>query len=120
MPRILVIDDSAFMRQYMRGFLEEAGFEVDDFLPESALEVLDRVIAFAPDLVLSDFNMPALDGQIVARTLRRSNPALPVLVVTASRDPAREAVLGTMGVRRILHKPVKGEELVRVVREVLG
>jgi DNA-binding response OmpR family regulator len=61
-----------------------------------------------------------VDGQTVARTVRRLNPALPVVILTANRDPAKESVLGTIGVQRILHKPVKGEDLVLEVKEILA
>jgi len=119
MTRILIFDDSSFMRQYLRGFLEEAGHEVDDFLPGSALEALDRVKAFRPELVISDYNMPLVDGQAIARALRHADPGLRIMILTAIRNPARESLLGTIGVRRILHKPISGGDLVQAVKEVM-
>ena len=120
MAKILQIDDSAFMMHYSRGFLEEAGHEVQDFLPSSAMELLERIKADRPDLVLSDYNMPLVDGQTVARTLRRADPTIPVVILTANRDLSRESILRTMGVRQILHKPVKGEDLVQAVKSALA
>ena len=120
MFRILVIDDSALMRKIARDHLEEAGFEVDDFLPASVIEIMERIRNAPPDLVLSDFNMPNIDGTHVARTVRRINPDIPVIILTASRDTAREALLKTMGVRKILHKPISGEELSKIIGEVLA
>jgi len=119
MAKILVIDDSSFMRHQVRSFLEEAGFEVEEFLPLSALEVVERVRASVPDLILSDFNMPEVDGQSVARMAKRANPDIPVIILTATRDAAKESVLGTIGVRRVLHKPIGGETLIQAVKEVL-
>jgi CheY-like chemotaxis protein len=120
MAKVLIIDDSSFMRTYLRGYLEAAGHEVNDFLPGSALEVIERIKTWRPDLVLSDFNMPNVDGIAVARSSRRIAPEVPVVIVTANRDPAKEAVLGTIGVRRILYKPLKGEDLLVAVAEVLA
>ena len=57
MPKILVIDDSPFMRHQVRTYLEAAGHEVVEFLPLSALQVIDKVREVQPDLVLSDYNM---------------------------------------------------------------
>ena len=84
------------------------------------MEVIERVKTSQPDLVISDYNMPLVDGQTVVRTVRRLDPSLPVVILTAKRDPAKEAMLGTIGVQRILHKPVKGEDLVLEVKEILA
>lgn len=118
MPRILVIDDSAFFRKTVRGFLEEAGFEVDDFLPLSALEVLERVRAWLPDVVITDYNMPYVDGQAVARMVRRHAKDLPIVVLTAARDPERESRLKGFEPLQVVHKPITGPELVERVKAI--
>ena len=120
MLKILVIDDSLLMRKVARDHLESAGFDVEDCLPESLGDLVDRLKEAAPNLVLSDFNMPHLDGTAVARTVRRTDPKIPVLILTANRDVARDAILQTIGVRRILHKPISGPDLVDVVSQVLA
>lgn len=120
MLKIMILDDSAFMRSYLRSHLEEAGFVVEDFCPGSAMEVFERVRAFKPDLVLSDHNMPHVDGIHVARSCRRGHPDAIVLVLTSTRDPSLEHNLKREDVRRILHKPMRGEEVLQVVTEVLG
>ncbi len=120
MATILLIDDSAFFRQVVRGFLEEAGHTVEDFLPLSALEVLERVKACAPDLVITDYNMPHVDGQGVIRMVRRHSGTVPVLLLTASHDPAREERLRTHAPVTVLHKPVTGDKVVAAVKEMLS
>jgi DNA-binding response OmpR family regulator len=115
--RILIIDDSAFMRTYIRAALEEAGHTVDDFLPSSTVEVMARVKTFEPDLVLSDFNMPDVNGLNVARTVKRTRPQAHILILTALRDPVREAELLRIGVARVLNKPLKGGEIAAAVAE---
>ena len=120
MIKILVIDDSLLMRKVARDHLESAGFDVEDCLPETLGDLIDRLKEAAPDLVLSDFNMPHLDGTAVARTVRRTDPKIPVLILTANRDVARDAILQTIGVRRILHKPISGPDLVEAVSQVLA
>lgn len=120
MLKILVIDDSALMRKVSRDHLEEAGFDVDDCMPASAEELVERIQRVPPDLVLSDFHMPGIDGMHVARTLRQLRPELPVIILTANRDPARDALLKTLGVRKILHKPIDGESLITAISDVLA
>ncbi len=119
MPRVLVLDDSAFQRSFVRGHLERAGFEVEDFEPLSSLEVFARVKEWTPDLVLTDFNMPMLDGLDVVRMVRRVASNLPVLVLTSIRDEKRDAKLRTAGLVEILHKPQPGETVVERVQSLL-
>jgi two-component system chemotaxis response regulator CheY len=120
MARILVVDDSAFMRKFLREALETLGHEVDDLLPISPLEITERIRANRPDLVLSDYHMPHVDGLQVARMVRRADAAIPVVMLTSVRDPAVDAALATLGVRRILHKPMSGEAIAKAIQEILG
>ena len=120
MAKILVIDDSSFQRKILRGFLEAAGHSVDELFPLSALEVVERLRSAPPELVLTDYGMPHVNGETVVQLLRREAKALPVVMLTATRDPAREAKLRTMGIRRILYKPIAGPALVQVVEEILA
>ena len=120
MAKILIIDDSSFQRKMVRGFLEEAGHAVEEFFPLSDLEVVARLRASPPDLVITDYAMPHVNGETVVRLLRRESKTLAVVMLTASRDPAREAKLRTMGIRKILYKPISAPILVQAVDEVLA
>jgi len=119
MPKILIIEDSVLMRSISREHLENSGFTVEDFLPESVPELVNCLKRSQPDLVLSDFNMPRVDGAEVARTVRMISPKIPVIILTSNRDATRDAQLKIVGVRKILHKPIKGEDLVAAVRDVV-
>jgi two-component system chemotaxis response regulator CheY len=118
MVKILVIDDSALMRKIARDHLEGAGFEVDDLLPTSSSELINHLGIAPPDLVISDFNMPAINGEGVIRAVRFSNPKIPIIILTANRDAARDAKLKSMGVRKILYKPINAEDLVAAVNQL--
>ena len=120
MPKIMVIDDSALMRKYTREHLEEAGYTVEEYLPGSVLDLMEKLLDAAPDLVISDFTMPDVDGLNVARAVKRTNRETPVIILTANRDPAREALLQTVGVQFVLHKPVSGADLVAAVQAVFS
>lgn len=115
-----MIDDSAFLRHYVREILEEAGHEVEDFAPYSILEVQEKCRAFQPDLVMTDFNMPDVDGLAVIRMVRRHAMSLPVVLLTASRDPEREAKLKAYEPLWVLYKPITGEDLLRELGEILA
>jgi len=120
MARILVVDDSTFMRKFLRDALEAQGHEVDDLLPVSPLEITERVRGNRPDLVLTDYHMPHVDGLQVARMVRRADATVTVVMLTSVRDPALDAALATTGVRHILRKPMTGEAIARALGEILG
>ena len=120
MTKILVIDDSALMRRILRQHLERGGFEVEDWLPLSAMEIPDRIRASAPDLVLSDYQMPGVNGLTVAKMVQKANPGIPVVILTAIRDPEVEANLHKFGVKLVLGKPIDAEPLVQAVKQVLA
>ncbi len=119
MTKVLLIDDSSLMRMLMRDYLERAGFEVEDWLPMSVMEIPERIESSRPDLLLTDFRMPGVNGLSVAQAAQRANAALPVVVLTALREPETEARLMKFGVKRILYKPITQDILVKALRELL-
>lgn len=119
MTKILVIDDSSLMRVLVRDYLEHGGFEVEDWLPMSVMEIPERLESSKPDLILTDFRMPGVNGLSVVQAAQRANAALPVVILTALREPETEVRLLKFGVKRILHKPISQEALVQALRELL-
>ena len=120
MAKILVIDDSQMMRLYLKRCLEQAGFQVEVWLPLSAMEIAARIQEAAPDLVLTDYQMPGCNGATVARMVFKADPGIPLLVLTAFRDAEMEAGLAKFGVKEILAKPIQADRLVASVRRALG
>ena len=120
MARILVIDDSALLRRILRNYLEAGGHDVEDWLPLSAMEIPERLLANSVDLILTDFQMPGVNGLTVAKMAMKTVPAVPVVVLTALVDPEIETQLTKFKVRKILHKPVTAEGLRAAVAELLG
>ncbi len=119
MARIVVIDDSKFMRNLFRHILEQGGYDVEVWEEVTAAEIPERIQAGNPDLVLTDYQMPGSNGLTVARMARKTKPGLPVIVVTASHDPAVMDALSRVDVTHILHKPIQGEDLLKAVRQAL-
>jgi CheY-like chemotaxis protein len=107
------------MRMLVRDYLEPEGFEVEDWLPMSIMEIPERIESSKPDLILTDFRMPGVNGLSVAQAAQRANAALPVVVLTALREPETEARLLKFGVKRILYKPITKDTLVQALREIL-
>ena len=87
--RILIVDDSAFMRASIARTLGGAGFDVVG-QAKDAREAIDKVVALAPDAVTMDFNMPGMNGAEAVREIMKKRPT-PVLMFSAhTRQGARE------------------------------
>src|SRR5580704_211346 len=93
MVRILVADDNAAVRHYLRGLLElQDSWRVCDEA-RTGNEALERVKENPPDVILLDFQMPDLNGIDVARQVTKLFPDIPILMVTIhlSKQLAEEA-----------------------------
>jgi two-component system chemotaxis response regulator CheY len=122
-PTLLLVDDSPVMRSFLRRALSVCGFPVGRFLEagngQQALAVLrDR----RADLVLTDINMPVLDGEGLLQALREdaSLRAIPVVVVsTDATDSRRHRLLG-LGAAGYLTKPFEPERLADLLDAVMS
>ena len=115
--RILVVDDEKMVRWGLRKALEEAGYEVDE--ATTAAEALEAAAGEVPDMVLLDYKLPDRSGIEVLRSLRKSAPRLPVVMITAhaSIGGAVEAV--KEGVYDYISKPFEVEEVIQTVGRAL-
>lgn len=80
--RILIVEDDRDTRQALVDLLESEGFLVDEV--ENSRAALTTIAGQQPDLVLSDIQMPGMDGIELAQRLRLAQPGLPVVLMTAS------------------------------------
>lgn len=87
--RILVVDDSAFMRTSIARTLTTAGFEVIG-QAKDAREAIDKVVALGPDAVTMDFNMPGMNGAEAVREIMRRRPTPVVMFSAHTKQGARE------------------------------
>ena len=121
--RVLVVDDSPAMRGFIRRVLDLSGFEVSEVMEASngidALAILeDRPV----DVVLTDINMPRMNGEELVRqlgahqTLRR----VPVLVVSGDSSEVRVRRMLEIGARGCLAKPFSPERLRSELDRVMG
>ena len=115
--KILVVDDEQSMTQYLGIVLRKEGFEV--ITANGGREALDRVKAEVPDLVITDIKMPGMDGIQLLQSIKKHDPAIPVVIMTAyaSQQSAIDAV--NMGAFQYLIKNAKNDEIKLVVRNAL-
>lgn len=119
-PVVLVVDDSISVRRGVARQLHTLGFEVHEV--SDGLEALGRLRGSRFDLVITDLEMPRLDGFALLAEMARS-PTLattPVVVASTRNDPeTRRRVLG-LGARALLAKPMDLPELWRIVEPFLA
>lgn len=117
MPTILVADDDANIRELVCLFLRNDGFETVEAV--DGKEALAVYAGTNVDLVVLDIMMPNMDGWMLCKELRRANPDLPLLILTA-RGETWEKVKGfELGTDDYLTKPFDPLELTVRVRSLL-
>jgi two-component system chemotaxis response regulator CheY len=117
--RILIVEDSAAMRAYVRATLEAEG-EREVVEATSGLDAL-RLLPHGPyNLVVTDINMPDLSGlELVAFIRRSQHKATPIVIIsTEGRETDRERAIA-LGADAYVTKPFAPEELLRVVASLL-
>ncbi len=115
--RILAIDDENFFRRFYQDLLGAEGYLVRTAASgEEALEVL-KGEPF--DLIITDMQMPGMDGLATAEAIRRLNPDQEVMVVTAHKDVEKAVATMKSGVSEYLLKPINPEEFLHVVNRIL-
>jgi two-component system cell cycle sensor histidine kinase/response regulator CckA len=117
--QVLVVDDDVTTRAAMRRVLEHQGYSVivaEDAL--DALRMLERTHV-PVDLLVTDVQMPGMNGDMLVARVRESWPDLPVIFVSGEPSNAR-LVQETGGDVQFLAKPFLPAELLETVREAMG
>jgi len=120
MSSILLVDDSASVRQTVRLALNGEGHGVAE--ARDGAQGLEKAVSGRFDLIITDLNMPNMDGLTMVRTLR-TKPAvadLPVLFVSTESDPSIKAEAKAAGATGWLSKPFNPEHLLALVAKILA
>ena len=119
MARILVVDDSVSLRKLLALTLQGAGNVVCEV--DSGPSALKAARSGTFDLVISDLNMPGMDGITLVAELRKlqSYRSTPILILTTEMDVSRKQAARTAGATGWLVKPFDPTSLLATVRKVL-
>jgi two-component system chemotaxis response regulator CheY len=118
--RILTVDDSKTMRDMVSFTLRKAGFEVGE--AEDGKVALTVLAGSKFDLIITDLNMPIMDGLTMIRELRK-NPAqagVPILFLTTESDAGIKAQAKAAGATGWLTKPFDPDQLIKIVQRILA
>jgi len=120
---VLIVDDSSVMRKIVERSLRQAGLELEEVREASnGAEALAEVQNTSFDLILSDINMPAMDGLEFLRNLANLPAAknVPVVMITTEGSEARVVEALSVGAKGYIRKPFTPEQVKERVAPLLG
>ena len=116
--RILVVDDEENTRIGLSKLLSQEGFEVES--AANGNDALDLLAQHKINLVISDINMPDMNGLVFLRELSRKFPSTSVIMITAYGGVESYLEAMNLGAYEYLHKPVRLEELRSVMKKIFN
>ena len=116
MTRVLLADDHALFREGVRLLLERAGFAVVGEASDGT-QAVELTASLAPDVLVLDMSMPKLNGVEAARLIRRSNPAVKMVLLTMCRDEGELLEALRACVNGCVLKEHAAKELIHAIRE---
>lgn len=120
---VLIVDDSSVMRKIVERAVRQTGLALEKVLEAengtAALKVLETE---QPDLVLSDINMPIMDGLEFLHRLHATGMSsiIPVLMITTEGSEAKVREAITLGAKGFIRKPFSSDEVKDQINRVLG
>ena len=121
--KALIIDDSSVMRKIVERSLRQAGIELSHVLEAgNGQEALTALGSGKVDLILSDINMPVMDGLEFVRCVQSTNLATgtPIVMITTEGSEANVMEALSLGARGYIRKPFTPEQVKEHVLPVLG
>jgi two-component system chemotaxis response regulator CheY len=118
MKKVLVVDDSRFVRNFHTNLLKAAGFQADN--ASDGVEALEKATAVKYDLILSDINMPNMDGIVFTEKYRTNDDETPIVIISTQAEAANKEKAIAAGANLYIVKPVKPNALVLHIKMLLG
>jgi two-component system, chemotaxis family, chemotaxis protein CheY len=117
---ILAVDDSASIRQMVAFTLKSSGYEVVEAV--DGMDGLEKAKSKTFNLILSDQNMPRMDGLTMIKTLRGmpQYKSVPILMLTTESSDAMKQQGRAAGATGWLVKPFDPQKLIEIVKKVIG
>ena len=116
--RVLVVDDHPIGRLLLQGQLKALGYDVD--LAEEGNVALQRFTEAHYDVVMTDLNMPGMDGCSLARALRSRRARVPILAFTATANDAERKGCAAAGIDALFTKPLLVDAVDETIRRLIG
>lgn len=118
MPKVLLVDDAAFMRMRCAKLLTENGYSVDE--AENGQEAVEKYQAIKPDLVLMDITMPVMDGLTAVTEIRKIDPDAKIVMCSALGQQNTVMSAIKAGAKDFIVKPYQPEKILSTIKRFIG
>lgn len=119
MPKILIVDDAAFMRMMLKDILSKNGFEIAGEAANGN-EAVEKFQALSPDLVTMDITMPQCDGIAALKQIMAMNAGAKVVMCSAMGQQAMVIEAIQAGAKDFIVKPFQPDRVIAAVKKVIG
>ena len=120
MPGVLVVDDSLSVRNALQQLVHDAGFRVET--ARDGLDAIERLKTFKPQLLLTDLEMPNMNGvELTAYVRARADlHGLPIIMITSRSQDKHRQLADQAGVDQYITKPYRDLQLLETIRAILA
>lgn len=117
LPGVLVVDDALTVRNTLQQLVEDAGFHVET--ARDGLDALDKLRTFTPRVVLTDLEMPNMNGVELTMSLRNreDTKGIPIIMITSRSQDKHRELAQHAGVDAYITKPYNEGELLKLIRQ---
>jgi two-component system chemotaxis response regulator CheY len=119
MPKILIVDDAAFMRMMLKDILSKAGYEIVGEAINGN-EAVEKYMQFKPDLVTMDITMPQCDGISALKQIMASDPVAKIVMCSAMGQQAMVIESIQSGAKDFIVKPFQPTRVLEAVKKLIG
>jgi CheY-like chemotaxis protein len=118
--KILVVDDEAHIRRVLEVKLKNRGYQV--LMAKNGQEGIDIIKEHQPDIVISDINMPIIDGKTLCEKTNglKKDRAFLTIIITARINPGERDWISSMQDTRLFEKPFSPAKILEAVEQYLG
>ena len=117
--RILLVDDELSLVEVGKEILENLGYEVDTSTNGALALNLFLASPHRYDVIISDMTMPGMTGDVLSREILRIRPDIPIILCTGYSERINEDVAREIGIRKLLMKPYKIDDLIKILSKML-
>ena len=113
---ILYVEDSRVMREYTKDLLKK--YARDVFVAVDGKDGLEQFVKIKPDIVITDINMPNIDGMQMSKMIKNSYKDIPIVLLTEfdKTDNLKKAII--LGIDSFLSKPIKDDDLIAMLESI--